>query len=81
LFELKLILSLNIELVPKGRQVLSLTKKAFVKIESNIGKGITNQTLAARREYNNSLNNISQIVTLVREDIDNITNKNLADLL
>ena len=65
----------------EGREVLGLTQKALIEVETDIGESVADQALAAGRKGDHSVNHIGKVVTLVGKDIDHITDEDLADLL
>lgn len=65
----------------EGREVLGLTQKALIEVETDIGESVADQALAAGGKGDHSFNHIGKVVTLVGKDIDHITDEDLADLL
>jgi len=65
----------------EGREVLGLTQKALIEVETDISESVADQALAAGRKGDHSFNHIGKVVTLVGKDIDHITDEDLADLL
>ena len=65
----------------EGREVLGLTQKALIEVETNIGERVADQALAAGGKDHHSFDHICKVVTLIGKDIDHITNEDLADFL
>ena len=65
----------------KGREVLGLTQKALIEVETNIGERVADQALAAGGKDDHSFYHICKVVTLIGKDIDHITYEDLADFL
>ena len=49
----------------EGREVLGLTQKALIEVETDIGESVADQALAAGRKGDNSFDHIGKVVTLV----------------